>query len=366
MYRFVKKVFLIAVWWAVSLHGTSSVIHAEFSENGVLVSDKPSFLKIIDTAKETLMLGTYKLQEKSLPDAEILKALGEAVKRGVSVTLMTEDKLTPEEISQPQHGVGKGDALKAYQEKGVKIISSVYPESHLKVMVADKKIALVGTTNCDKNFIDEKGRVTRDFMVEIKDTQIIQKLLEILESDAAGKRTDIPYDKDDVLCVAPDNYLDHVKAVFEAADPKEKIGLITGQQDYSDERVLEWTKKAIERGVGYQGIMSLYPFGTKNGDKKSQAYKQSIERLGKNAKVYLLNNLHYHAKVMIANPENPQKAVCLVGSLNFYEPATRGRQIGLILRGPQDYDKIQTIYKVMKGDIEGEKTEPLEGKQYVE
>ena len=249
------------------------------------------FLTFIDQAEKEILMTSYKLQEKKLPQKDMLEALERAVKRGVAVHVITENRLTKMEIVAGEEK--KNASLKAYQTRGVHVYSNLgkFNQSHPKYIVVDGKIAVLGTTNFDKELEGHtcNERPARDFAVKIRNPEIVQELVQAFWCDVKGK--DFISTHEDVLW-GPDHLREHFKELIESATQS----ICIYQQDITDAEIIEWLVDAAIRSVHVELLMCPHPFGFNHPDNNIANQKKLSEAGGK---VYLNEDLNIHAKVMI-------------------------------------------------------------------
>lgn len=309
-------------------------------KDNVIISDQKPFLEALNKAKGYVYAGSYKLQDRKLPDSTLLEAFEKTQKNGVPVTIMTEQYLTEEEKHEDPFNVCKGDSLKAYQNLKVKVVSSSkrFQSTHFKLFIT-QDFCIVGTTNFDKNF-EENNTLTRDFALIIHDPLIVNELKEVFEKDAKGIEVSFPsysldHFKGSRLSWGPDQHQKHFAELFKSATKSIEIY----QQAFQDEDIANQLIKAVKRGVTVRILMSQYPFGIKHGN-KSEALQTLFAKEG--GEIRLTGEpiegkkLHIHAKAIIIDGESPENSIMYLGSANFYKPAlTKDRQVGLITTDPR-------------------------------
>lgn len=299
--------------------------------------NRDPFILFIDQANTEILMASYKLQEKKLPQKDMLDALDRAVKRGVEVHVVTENRLTSMEIVEDGKKVEKNAALNAYKERGVKVYSSSekFNQSHTKYIVVDGKKAIIGTTNFDKELEGHTSneRPSRDFAVKIESEEIISELIQAFWNDINGEEF-IGSQRD--LLWGPNNQREIFKTLIESAKRSIKIY----QQDITDSEMIEWFMKAAKNHVDVKLIMSPHPFGFNNPDNNIDNQKKLADAGGN---VYLINDLNIHAKVMILDD-----CLMYLGSTNFYQPSIdKNRNVGLLT---SDADLIQAVNAVFVED----------------
>lgn len=315
-------------------------------EKKVLISEMTPFLKGIEEAEGTVLLGAYKLHSHIHPNQEIIAAIKRS--NAEEFMLVLEDHLTKEEEKEGSSSVQQGDSFKQYQELGVNLIggSPLYKATHYKIL-ATKKYAFLGTTNFDKDF-NENGIITRDFSLILQDPKLLQELFEVFSQDLAGKPPELTcLGLEDILpggsrlTWGPEQHRTHLGDLIKRATHSIEIY----QQALQDQALTDLLVEAIGRGVKVHILMSEFPFGAKHGNKSApnqlaivQAKSPDGENLGK---VSLTNRLHIHAKVLLVDGEDPEKAMMYLGSANFYQPALDfDRNVGVITK---DHEYIQPV-----------------------
>lgn len=116
-------------------------------------------MKLIDQSQATLDVAIYNLSRES-----IIQALVEAQKRGVQVHILT-DKTKVEKKSQIK-------ALQALIDAGAVIkINTFEGKMHEKMLIADRKIATVGSFN----YTDESSEDNDEVLVAIHDLNLAEQ-----------------------------------------------------------------------------------------------------------------------------------------------------------------------------------------------
>ncbi|NGX48144.1 MAG: Cardiolipin synthase B, partial [Chlamydiae bacterium] len=260
------------------------ILLPEARQEGIDVKNDP-FILFLDQAEKEILMASYKLQEKKLPQKDMLDALKKAVKRGVEVHVITENRLTDVEIVEDAKEVGKSASLNAYKDRGVKVYSSSekFNQSHTKYIVIDGKEAMLGTTNFDKELEGHTSneRPSRDFAVKIRNPEIISELTRAFWNDIKG--IDFVGSQEHLLW-GPKNQREKLKEFIESAQDSIKIY----QQDITDSELIEALVGAATNNIEVELIMSPHPFGFNNPDNNIENQKKLTEAGGK---VYLTNDL---------------------------------------------------------------------------
>lgn len=324
----------------------------------VIISDMDPFLKGIEQAQGYLYLGSYKLHDHILPNPRMMDSIRKACENSVpgdKIFITLESYLTPEEQKDGDHLIEVGQNHASYDQLSIQLFSSSprYKATHYKVLFT-RDYAIVGTTNFDKKF-DEDGMITRDFSLVLTQPSLIANLQYVFETDNVGEKVQLQqYDIADLsqdesrFTWGPEQHRFHFKQLIEAATQSIEIY----QQALQDEEITRFLVEAIERGVKVSILMSKLPFGAKHGNKSEQDQKTiqnaksrssnrealgEVRLTGRPIKVGELagKNLHIHAKVMLIDANDPQKAMMYLGSANFYTPALdQDRNLGVVTRDP--------------------------------
>jgi cardiolipin synthase len=143
------------------------------AESGLLWSNHNSRLLMsdfIDKAQSRL-----DVQHPKLVDTTILERLVSAAQRGVHVRVLCGGK----------HGISDWDILDSFsswrilQYSGVKVHKQKNLRLHAKLLLADRKHALVGSMNIDRSAFD----LRRELGVTIQDSAIVTHLEQVFEQD---------------------------------------------------------------------------------------------------------------------------------------------------------------------------------------
>lgn len=313
----------------------SLIILSEARQNGIN-QEKDPFISLINESHTEILMASYKLQEKKLPQQDMLDALERAVKRGVKVHLIAENRLTEMELISTD-GVREGDSLKAYKDRGVQVYHIPKEvKSVSKFIVVDGKDAIVGTTNFDKepDGQHQSTHSSRDFAVKLINPEIVKELRENFWKDLKG----IDFEEREVvnLLWGPKKLRENLNQLIESAENSIKIY----QQDFTDTQIVEALCHAARRGVKVELVMSPHPFGFNKPDNNKET-QQKLRDAG--GAVFLNNTLHIHAKVMIVDDK-----LMYLGSLNFYKPAIDSdRTLGLLI---PDENLINSVLQVFEED----------------
>ncbi|MGH8047355.1 MAG: phospholipase D-like domain-containing protein [Chthoniobacterales bacterium] len=152
-------------------------------DTGLLWSNNNSrklMADFIDSAEETL-----DVQHPKFVDATVTERIAAAAQRGVHVRVLCGGK----------HGISDWDILDTFSSLrllhylGVKVHKQKNLRLHAKLLLADRKHALVGSMNIDRSAFD----LRRELGTTIRDPQIIEGLCEVFESDwDASHKYDTP------------------------------------------------------------------------------------------------------------------------------------------------------------------------------
>lgn len=123
-------------------------------------------INLINEAQSTLDVAIYNLSRES-----IIQALADAQKRGVQVHILT-DKTKVEKKSQIQN-------LQVLIDAGATIkINTFDGKMHEKMLIADRKVATVGSFN----YTDESSEENDEVLVAIHDTALAEKWATIFDN----------------------------------------------------------------------------------------------------------------------------------------------------------------------------------------
>lgn len=311
----------------------SLILLPEERQYGITSSDP--FISMLDRAQNEILMASYKLQEKKLPQKDLLDALSRATSRGVTVHLIAENRLTKEEVLTVD-GVKKGDSLKAYLERGVQVHfpKGDFNQSHTKIIIIDQNEAIIGNTNFDKEpeGIRAQQPPSRDFAIQTKDLSLINELTRGFWSDVQGVGLETTSQN---LIWGPEGQRKRFYDLIRGA----KASIRIYQQDMTDKGILHELLDALQRGIKVELIMSPHPFGLHNKD-NNIPNQQILAESG--AEVYLTQEVSIHAKVMLIDSE-----ILYVGSTNFYQSSIdQNRNVGLLTKdGPLIEQVLQIVEK---------------------
>jgi cardiolipin synthase A/B len=161
--------------------------------------------KLIDESKHSLWL-----QNERYQDPVMIEHLVRAHARGVTIRIMARPpkKLKKDKISEGISG------LRTLQDLGVKIHTLKHVKLHAKLLLADDKVAIVGSINLAPGSFDSR----RELAIQVDDEAIVHRILKTLESDWANSH----------LCDLSDEGL---LAQLKKDDPdaKEDLGISAGK-----------------------------------------------------------------------------------------------------------------------------------------
>ena len=141
--------------------------------------------EFIDGAKHSLWL-----QHERYQDPVILERLVRAKMRGVDVRVMARPPHTLKEKKLPE-GVG---GMRVLADVGIPVHKLHHLKLHAKLVLADRKRAIVGSVNLAPGSFDER----RELAIAVDDRKIIRRLLRVIAHDWKHSR---PIDlSDDALC----------------------------------------------------------------------------------------------------------------------------------------------------------------------
>ncbi|WP_198304368.1 phospholipase D-like domain-containing protein [Arcobacter vandammei] len=152
-----KKLFLILLF-VVNLYSNPNFIQSET----FILPQESSFLKEkiryeILSSRESIFLAMYNFSYKS-----IAKDLIKASKNGVKVTVLLDKEKVEDD----------DEVYEMLQESKVEVILSEDKKMHLKIMIFDNKLAMIGSLNFTKKSFEE----TIDMVYFTKDRNLLAKL----------------------------------------------------------------------------------------------------------------------------------------------------------------------------------------------
>ena len=136
---------------------------------------------IIDSAHKTI-----DIQHPKFAEPVILERLTDAIRRGVHVRLLCGGK----------HGLHQPDLMHSFAQwrlahhAGAKIHKQKNLRSHGKLVLIDRRRALIGSQNLDQPAFD----LRREVSMEVHDPDIVKRLVKIFDEDwAASRKYEPPY-----------------------------------------------------------------------------------------------------------------------------------------------------------------------------
>jgi cardiolipin synthase A/B len=136
---------------------------------------------IIDGADKTL-----DIQHPKFAEPVILERLADAIRRGVHVRLLCGGK----------HGLHQPDLMHSFAQwrlahlAGARIHKQKNLRSHGKLIVADRRRALIGSQNLDQQAFD----LRREVSIEVEDPDIVKRLAAVFDRDwASSRKYEPPY-----------------------------------------------------------------------------------------------------------------------------------------------------------------------------
>lgn len=325
----IKKTF-ITLSLAISLF--SPIVHAEipssWDENKIFIlpeEGRTPWLDAINHAEHMIEMAAYKIS-----DPEILRALRNAAKRGVSIHIVVEPEIY-------QHG-GSSNAISPIA--GLTSIATVhrlskrFSQSHHKMIVIDEKWGLISTGNIDQESFDgipaKRIAAARDIAIPILDQDMIEEMLQVFRSDVKNLRIS-PHATP--LIWGPDYQRSTFLKLFNEAQKTIDIY----QQSVQDDGLVAAIAGAAQAGVQVRVLMMPFPFGMNNDP---NIPNQNL-MISAGASVGLTNRYYMHAKVVIVDGQK-----MYVGSGNFYTPTIdQARELGIITENPEHIKRVQAVFE---------------------
>lgn len=247
-------------------------------------------LRAIHEAKKSIRVKMFLFS-----DPELLSAVVEARKRGVSVRVM----LNPERRSGESENGQTHRTLKAAH---VDVIDTNpdFDVTHEKSMVVDDEVAYIGSFNWETKDLT----VTRDYAVVTNHQQEVAEIIRCFEAD--WERKEFKIDKDSRLIWCNANGRDRIAHFIDEAQDT----LFTQNERYQDSVIIERLVRAQERGVKVH-VMARPPHKLKK-DKLTEGVGglRIMDDVG--IKVHKLKHLKLHGKMLLADHSR-----AVVGSINL-------------------------------------------------
>jgi phosphatidylserine/phosphatidylglycerophosphate/cardiolipin synthase-like enzyme len=234
--------------------------------------------EVIDTARNSLVLSIYRLD-----DADVLAALTRAVRRGVAVNVLVTQRVKGSKAALDVLVAalkGAGFGVRRYAH---------LPKYHAKYIVADDRLALVGSLNFTQKCFDD----TCDFAVLTRDREVIGGLARLFQLDYDGKWS--TGDFGSRLIVGPDNARIRYAALL--AQARRSLRLI-------DHKLTDAEMLSVIRSRAGAGV--------------------SVELLGRDD----VEPLSPHGKLVIVDSE-----MAAIGSMSLsWRSLDRRRELAIVLR----------------------------------
>lgn len=330
-------------------------------KEGVYVAEeheKVLFLNTIESSKEYIWVGAYKLHHHISNDPKILNCLNNLSKRKIPIFVFLESRLSKEEkrFSSEQEKANKKSPLHAFETTGAHMVfnNPAFNNIHFKIMLNEQRLIL-GTTNFDG---DNQNSIVRDFFVVLENSTLRDETKKILNNIKNNHAIQWPsYYVQSIpshstqLSWGPFQHKQHLLEMIKLA----KNSIHIYQQDMQDPSISEALLKKITSGIKVKILMSYHPFSEKYKNKnlpnlKKIASKGGYVRLTGKTIYKNQKPLHIHAKVMIVDAQTAHPLMYL-GSANFYEkvldPKHKNLNVGIITI---DTRYISPVIKVFESD----------------
>lgn len=322
---------------AIDLPGSRKISHILRGPDA-----KQEFFDILRNVKGYVTIGSYKLHAGQEPDSELKGILTQLVAKQIDVKIIAEGRLTPQEI-KGNTNLPVNTALNAFKGIGATVIVNLeqFKNVHAKFLFNDD-VAVVSSTNYDfdpiqKEVVENKRVEKRDVSVVLKDKGTIDELKYVFGAIIAGKDVNWqPYLYDvynlregETRLTWPIQHREHISAIIINAKDNIKIY----QQSLQDDEIVDLL---VQQGDKVYVLMSLYPFGKKEGtpSEKNPSH-QNLERLlSAGAHIKLTVEVHVHDKELVADGK-----IAYGGSANFYAPVLNKNgdnlNVGIITKDPE-------------------------------
>lgn len=288
------------------------------------------YLEAFNSAEKTIDIMAYKFT-----DMQLTAALKKACKRGVKVRVLSESntyihsRTSSKKVSL--ESIEKFGAQLFYTPKTIKQI-------HGKLIIIDKKIAMISTGNFDQESFDGiKGKepAARDFFITTSEPNVVKNLQDIFNKDINEKKikSNIDYKP---LIIGPCHQRQKFLDLINNSNKSIKIY----QQSLQDKQIVNALIKACKRGIKVNILMQPFPFGNKYDPNIPN--QKLISKAG--GTIYLSQDLYIHAKVMIID-EGEKSAIMYLGSCNFYKPSIdNSREIGILILDKTSISYLNSIF----------------------
>ncbi|ATI65077.1 MULTISPECIES: phospholipase D-like domain-containing protein [Edwardsiella] len=271
------------------------------------VQQKP-ILNLIQQSKKNIDVVIYEFSDPTL-----IKALGEAEKRGVKVRVLMTSRI---------HGnyapIWKN--IHEFQDEGIEVkrTNPDFTYTHQKTFIFDNKKALISTGNMDF----DRYPNSRNFLVLTDEPQEVKQIVDVYHADWQHQRPHLTQQQltASQLVWSPINATSALVKLINSAQHSMDIYAL----EMSDPAIVSALEQALKRGVDVSIIYSKAPFAW------SQQDLIKLYRQGANLRVLEDSAPFIHAKAILVDGKQ-----AYIGSENFTTNSLqRNRELGIITQQP--------------------------------
>ena len=312
----------------------------DLNELELLVDGDLAFRNIfaaIDGSRKSIYIQTYIWKDDQI-GRQMVRKLKEAADRGVVVTIRKDVLGTVFELGDILKGkpspVFTGAGLKGY--KNINVNNEIFSETdHSKYFIVDNQVTVFG----GMNIADEYHKQWHDYMVLIRGSRWSRAF----EQKAIHGAT-WPEPSPFVVTVNDRNVTEIRTALIQIINHAEKR-IIIEHAYFSDDRIIEAVRRAVEKGVQVDVILPKQP------DTHIYANRVTINKLldgnSKNSPRIYLNPRMSHAKVVMTDG-----VIASVGSANLTPRSmVTSKELTLFAHGPVNDPFISRLRDQVEEDI---------------
>lgn len=282
---------------------------------------KALVLSTIAGARENITLTIYELT-----DSDIVSALAEAQKRGVSVRVLYNNaSFASMNEANPNQG-----AVVNLSRAGVamKPASPVFTVTHQKTLTADKSRSVIMTFNLEPGYF----ATTRDFGIVTTNESEVEEIADVFEADW-NYRSITPARPS--LVWSPVNSRAKILGVINHATKT----LDVYNEEINDKECISALVAAAKRGVSVRVIAADLDG---NGKNKNAPTLKTLNAAGAQAKT--ITSLYIHAKMVVADYGTPDQ-VAYLGSENLGEVSLdQNRELGILVSEQPILDRLESVF----------------------
>ena len=296
-----------------------------------------NILESIDSSRKSIYIQTYIWKDDQI-GRQMVRKLKEAADRGVVVTIRKDVLGTVFEIGDIFKGkpspVFTGVGLKGY--KNINVNNEIFSDTdHSKYFIVDNQVTVFG----GMNIADEYHKQWHDYMVAIRSSR-----WSVAFEQKVIHGVTWPEPSPFVVTVNDRNLTEIRTALIQIINHAVKR-IIIEHAYFSDDRIIEAVRRAVERGVQVDVILPKHP------DTHIYANRATINKLldenSKNPPRIYLNPRMSHAKVVMTDG-----VIASVGSANLTPRSMiTSKEITLFVHGPKYDPFISKLRDQLEEDI---------------